>query len=720
MKQSHSPFFRRLFALAAALTAVCGTAAAAEPAPDTGKEYAYVPYSTYIYDYNGYYVQTPHAYLPGAQLDGDDLGAGALSFPSDIEYGPDNCLYLSDTGNNRILKLDQNRRLLKVIDRVEAPSGVTSLNAPEGLFVNGENLYVADTGNARVLKLTHDGGFVQEIGAPQTTLLGKEFVYAPKALVADSIGNLFVVAKGVNMGLLRFDSSGKFVSFFAAQEATYSLIDYLWKPFMTEAQLERMEDFVPTEYNNVALDGDGFLYVTTNDLDLKTFLSSIKSKDGKAAPVKKINPMGEDVLVRKGYFAPAGDVNYGLDDTGNEAISIIADVAVGENGMYTLLDTRLNRLFTYSANGELLYAFGDRGDQIGTTDSPSAVTYQGTDLLVLDKLGGTLTVYTRTEYGALISEVLNMYGDFRYEESVEVWKQILSKNANFDIAYDGIASSYLNMGDYAKAMEYFGYSNNKSAYSDAYKESRNEGLRKYLVAVVFVIIAVLFLLIFVLRRIGRRNRDDRYRDSRGRFSGHFLYGFYMMTHPFDGFYDMKHEARGSMGAATLWLFLGATGVVMNKVFTSYLFNTSYMQDVSIPWEYLTVVIPLLLWVVANWCITTLVDGEGRMRDIYMFTGYAVAPVALLFLLCVPLSYALVQDESMYLTLIQNIALIWSGFLLFAGNTTVHQYSGGKSVLAIVISILGIAIMIFVALLLITSYQKLFSVVVDIWKEIRYR
>ena len=86
----------------------------------------------------------------------------------------------------------------------------------------------------------------------------------------------------------------------------------------------------------------------------------------------------------------------------------------------------------------------------------------------------------------------------------------------------------------------------------------------------------------------------------------------------------------------------------------------------------------------------------------------------------PLSYALVQDEGMYLTLIQNIALIWSGFLLFAGNTTVHQYTGGKSVLAILISILGIAIMIFVALLLITSYQKLFSVVVDIWKELSYR
>ena len=62
--------------------------------------------------------------------------------------------------------------------------------------------------------------------------------------------------------------------------------------------------------------------------------------------MKKINPLGGDVLVRNGYAAPVGDIEFGLDENGNEAISIIADVAVGENGMYTLLDTRENRLFT--------------------------------------------------------------------------------------------------------------------------------------------------------------------------------------------------------------------------------------------------------------------------------------------------------------------------------------------------------------------------------------
>jgi len=276
------------------------------------------------------------------------------------------------------------------------------------------------------------------------------------------------------------------------------------------------------------------------------------------------------------------------------------------------------------------------------------------------------------------------------------------------------------MGNYEKSMEYFSYSNNKDAYSDAYKESRNQFLRQYILVIVLIIAVLLFGLIKLMQWIGKRNRDEKYREKRDKFSGHLLYGFYVLMHPFDGFYDLKHEKRGSLGAATFWLMAGVSGVVLSKVFTSYLFNTTYKQDVSIPWEYLTLLIPLGLWVASNWCITTLVDGEGRFKDIYLFTGYAMLPVALLYFISIPVSYMLVSDEGMYLNLLQNIALIWFVFLIFCGNTVIHQYTGAKSILAILISILGIAIMIFVALLLITSYQKLASVVIDIGKELSYR
>lgn len=133
---------RRLFTLAAVICTIgTGLSVSAQTT-----DYSYVPYDSYIYDYNGYQVSTPHAYLPENMLDGADIGAGALSFPSDIECGKDGSLYLSDTGNNRILRLDSNKKLQQIIDKIEAPSGINSFKSPEGLFVSEDYLYVADTG----------------------------------------------------------------------------------------------------------------------------------------------------------------------------------------------------------------------------------------------------------------------------------------------------------------------------------------------------------------------------------------------------------------------------------------------------------------------------------------------------------------------------------------------------------------------------------------------
>ena len=79
--------------------------------------------------------------------------------------------------------------------------------------------------------------------------------------------------------------------------------------------------------------------------------------------------------------------------------------------------------------------------------------------------------------------------------------------------------------------------------------------------IVLIIAVLLFGLIKLMQWIGKRNRDEKYREKRDKFSGHLLYGFYVLMHPFDGFYDLKHEKRGSLGAATFWLMAGVSGVV---------------------------------------------------------------------------------------------------------------------------------------------------------------
>ena len=73
---------------------------------------------------------------------------------------------------------------------------------------------------------------------------------------------------------------------------------------------------------------------------------------------------------------------------------------------------------------------------------------------------------------------------------------VLQENANFDIAYDGIANAFIRTEDYDKAMEYYRYSNNTTGYSNAFNKQRTEIIENYLLVVIAVIVVVGF---FVLR-----------------------------------------------------------------------------------------------------------------------------------------------------------------------------------------------------------------------------
>ena len=160
--------------------------------------------------------------------------------------------------------------------------------------------------------------------------------------------------------------------------------------------------------------------------------------------------------------------------------------------------------------------------------------------------------------------------------------------------------------------------------------------------------------------------------------------------------------------------------IFSKLFTNYLFNGSYGTQISPIKEISMVMLPILLWVVANWSVTTLANGEGNMKDIYKFTGYALMPMVLMTLLNIGLSHILILDEAMYITFFSSLGVIWTGLLLFVGNTVTHRYTVASSLGSIIMSGLGMAIIVFVALLIITTYQRIYNFIDSIIVEITYR
>ncbi|MBR4869006.1 MAG: hypothetical protein IKU10_07600 [Clostridia bacterium] len=752
---------------------------------------AAIPYGTYVYDYNGNPVVTPHAYIPSATISGSGLGIGDMTRPSDMEVGADGCIYILDQDyqvdmstltniadtamatpapsedeaettdaateetadvaaeettdvaeeevaadeggesasvdtsgfHGRLIVLNADYSVKMIVSTFDNNGKTDGFAYPEGVTISHDGtIYIADTQHGRIVRFTKEGKYIKAFDNPDLTYVSDDFTYLPKKLSVDGSNNMFVVAEGAKEGLILLDDQGKFSGFVGAQQVTYNVVEYAWKNILTDAQGDRMESFVPTEYNNIVIDSSGFLYVTTSAVAEEDLAAAAASgaADSKNSPVKRLNPTGNDVLIRKGYFSTIGDISFGFDSLGNPETSVIEDVALGPNGRYTLLDSRNNRLFTYSSDGELLYAFSGNGYQVGNSKIPVSITYRGDELLLLDQGTGYVTVFKPTKYGTLIDEAYESYKQYDYQKSVEKWDQVLEENANFDIAYDGKGNACMQEEKYDEAVKYFRYSNNKERYSTALGQQRASLIENYLLLIAAVVIVLLFLAVKLWGWIHKRNTDPKYADKQGTFLSKVLYGFYIMIHPFDGFWDAKHEKRGSAAAASVIALFLIVARIISKFFTNYLFNAAYGTKISIMSEILIVVMPLLLWTLSNWCVTTLADGEGSIKDVYIFTCYALLPMALFTIVNTVMSHFIILDEAMYITFFGSLGVIWSGFLIFSGNTQTHRYTVLKSIISIVLAVVGMAIIVFLALVIFTTYQQIYSFGDSIVKELTYR
>jgi sugar lactone lactonase YvrE len=454
---------------------------------------------TYNYDFWKEQVASPDAYRVSAYLSGSKLGIGDFRNPQGL-FIRDNRIYVCDSGNNRIVLLETNEKgeyaPVKVVSSVMIDGVDSSFNSPTDLFECEDGiLYIADAENHRVLKLDRDWKYISSIEKPADESFGVNIEFSPAKLIVDFAGRIFVQARNINKGLLEFDSRGEFAGYMGANKVHVNIIDYLWKYVSTQAQKARMDLFIPTEYSNLCLDRDGFIYVTNSG--------------GHTDMIRRLNAMGQDILIRNGYNVPAGDLAIG-NAGGISGRSRFIDVAAMGNDSYACFDRIRGRIFMYDFQGNLLYAFGGVGNREGYFLQPVALENMGYSLYALDSRAAALTRFDLTGYGAKINEALDEYRAGRYESSAAVWEEVLKMNGNYDLAYIGIGRAALRQGDYKKAMKYFQLKHHREGYGKAFqlyrKQWMEENLWKMLLAVVIPVTAVMLIRFAV--KISREVRES--------------------------------------------------------------------------------------------------------------------------------------------------------------------------------------------------------------------
>ncbi|MBE6541393.1 MAG: hypothetical protein E7672_02985 [Ruminococcaceae bacterium] len=682
------------------------------------------PYATYTYSIKGNVLSSPTAYVPDTIVDSKYIG---LEVPLDdigeLFVGPDMKVYISETRNDRVVVLDRYYKLDFEISTFINEQGVPdSFNNPAGVFVDEQYIYVCDTDNNRIVIFDLDGNYKKIIGKPESNLFEEGSVYKPIACAADDYGRLFVVSSTTYQGIIILNLNGDFFGFIGAQKVSVSALELLWRNFQTEAQKAQRQENVSTEFNNIVIDDRNFIYVTTSSIDESQQQAAIRNKDKNFSPVKKLNASGIDVLARNGFFGPGGEVK--VDNSSRAEItgaSKIIDVALGPEETWSIIDTKRSKVFTYDNTGNLLFAFGDKnGTQFGNIDSIGAITYQGSKILLLDTTNDNFVVFRRTEYGDLLVRALEHDNNRMYDLIINDWTEILKRNNNFDAAYIRIGQSLFRQGEYEEAMKYYKSAFDTENYSKAYTEIRKSWSNKNFWIFPIIIVVAFVALSKFLGFTGKVNKRTALKVGRKSLKEELIYAFHVIVHPFDGFWDLKHEKRGSVKSAFVILLITIIVYFYNSIGQGYIFNPLPSTTFNIMGAIAAVFVPVMLWVISNWCLTTLFDGEGSMADVFVATCYCLTPLPILILPGTIASNFLNLSEGGLITLLSTIAYLWLGILVVLAMQVTHDYSVVKNLLTCVVTIVFMAFIMFVGILFTTLTGKVVSFITNIIDEISYR
>ena len=477
----------KLFLCIAAILLVTGGYA-------TGQE---KPYDGYIYNFWGESVNAPAGYVPDGVITGADIGAGEISTGQDLYVFGDKLYILDGTGLGRLIVLNSDMTLDRVLDAYTYNNEPYVMSGPQGVFVTEEYIYVADTGNKRGLAMTHEGDIKFVYERPDSDVLGTaEFV--PAKIIADKSGNVYLVCTGIYQGFVNYTTEGMFVGFYGSnrvQMTLQMLSTLVFKRLLGDDTAMTMERFLPVEFSNAFVTGD-FIYTVT------------RSNPNSVDEVQKLNPAGNNILKypEGGTFYPKnnfGDIEVTTINYKNTDSQLI-DIHVDEIGIISVLDQEKGRIFQYDQECNLACIFGGKGDYKGAFGMPTAIEKLGDKYIVLDKDKKRLVVFAQTEYMSFVREGLDFFRKGLYEESVEPWKKVLAYNDNFPLAYQSIGKSYLQRDMYKEAMDCFKKGQDRNGYSTAFRAYRTEVMRKYFIFLLLGAVTLVFVFFKVLRLIQRK------------------------------------------------------------------------------------------------------------------------------------------------------------------------------------------------------------------------
>ena len=191
-------------------------------------------------------------------------------------------------------------------------------------------------------------------------------------------------------------------------------------------------------------------------------------------------------------------------------------------------------------------------------------------------------------------------------------------------------------------------------------------------------------------------------------------------HPVEGFEDLRWKKKGSLKISFIIVFLLFVSMVFDRQLTGFQFNNNYVKVFNVLPLIVQSAVYFFTWVLGNWAICTLLDGEGTLKRICIYSAYSLVPYIVCKFICVLLSNFIVQDEAIWIQSFSALGLGWSLILMVQAMRAVHQYSFGKTLLSMIGTLIAMVLILFLVILLLSLFQQVYVFGYSVYTEIAYR
>ncbi len=644
-----------------------------------------IPYSTWTIGFDGGYVRTANAYEGTFVLNRGFLSARDIFIQGDI-------VYIADTGNSRIYLYDMETTLDSEITH-------ELIKEPTGIFVTEEGLiYVADANTDMILVFDENHELIHQFGRPTEPLFGEQSIYEPRKVVVDPRGNIYVVSDGGVNGITQLDAEGRFLGFFGINRVFITIELLFQRALMSDEQKEMFAPLTPRATTNISIDQQGLIYTVI--------------KNEYTTPLKKLNIEGNNIL--GGTSIP--DPNY-------------EDITVDKYGnIYTVsqaFDTR-GVIGVHDSFGNLIFKFGTQKPnslRLGEFAGPTgiAVDKYG-DIWVLDGLGNNVQVFSKTEFATSVLTGIELYRIGKYDESAVYFQEIIRQNSLFALAHSRLGKYYERNEDFDNALLSYRIANNKEGYSVAFWEVRDAWINQNIVWMLItlgglVVVWNVFKRTPAFETYQKQQLHVKEKINRYPLTGEIKLMLHMLKHPVDAIYDIKYKQKIRVKtAAFMYVIFVLLNILSDYYVKGYLFRNN-IDDMVFFYEILKWSVPLLLFGLGNYLVSTLQNGEAFYRDIFIGSIVALLPIFLFKLPIDIISNVLTYNEAFLYDFGYLIMISWSVIMMLIMIKELNNFKYGELVVNLLLTIFIMIIIIVLYLIISILSSQLFDFFINLFQEV---